>query len=448
MPEPINWPAAVDETVRNLARLIQIDTTNPPGNELPAILAIRELLVASGFPERDITIIEAGANRANLVARLRGSGAARPLLLTGHVDVVPAEREHWSHDPFGGEVAEGCIWGRGALDMKGTAAMYLEAFLLAFRQELPLKRDLILAAIADEEMGFDAGSKLLVDHYRDLIAAEYALNESGGTTVPMGGVRLYPIQVAEKGVCWLRMTAHGTAGHGSMPREDNAVGRLAQALGRLQRAAHLPVHVTPTVRTMLAALSAQLSFPARALVGLLGSPAVASLALGALHGQARSLFTALLTNSVSPTVLAAGSKTNVIPAQASADLDCRLLPGQTPENAMREILAITGIAITLEPLQTTEGAEFPTDTPLYHLLERATRRMDPSGLVVPLLSPGASDAAEYRRAGITVYGFAPGIMPPGFPILELAHGHDERLPLAALETGLPALWEVVSEFCL
>ncbi len=447
MAEPIHWPAAIDETVRNLVQLLQIDTTNPPGNELPAILAIRDILLRAGLPQEAITIVEAGPNRANLVARLRGDGSTRPLLLTGHVDVVPAERERWSHDPFGGEIAEGCIWGRGAVDMKGSVAMYLEAFLLAFRQQLPLKRDLILAALADEEAGFDYGSRLLVDHHRDLIDAEYALNEGGATTVHMGQARLYPIQVAEKGVCWLRMTARGTAGHGSMPREDNAVYRLAEALGRLRRAGHLPVHITPTVHTMLATLSAQLGFPARTLVGLLANPALASPALGMLHGEARSLFTALLTNSVSPTILTAGSKTNVIPAQATAELDCRILPGQTPESAMREIMAIAGPGVTLEPVQTTAGAEFPSDTPLYRLLERTTRRMDPGGIVLPLLSPGASDAAEYQRAGITVYGFTPGIMPPGLPIFELAHGHNERLPLSAIETGLPILWDVVREFC-
>jgi len=447
MPEPIHWPAAVAETVRNLARLLQADTSNPPGNELPAVLAIRDILQREGLPDDAVTIIESAPNRANLIARLRGDGSARPLLLTGHVDVVPVERERWTHDPFGGEVADGCIWGRGALDMKGFLAMYLEAFLLARRQGLPLKRDLILAAIADEEAGFDYGSRYLVDHCRELIDAEFAFNEGGAMTLHMGNVRLYPIQVAEKGVCWLRMAAQGQAGHGSMPREDNAVMHLAEALGRLRRAGHLPVHITPTFKSMVEALAGQLRFPAGVLVGLLGHRVGAELALKVLPESARPFLVPMLSNSVTPTMLAAGSKENVIPATASATLDCRLLPGQTPESAMGEILAITGRRVTLEPIHTTAGAEFSTDTPLYRLLVQATRQMDPGAVVVPLMSPGASDAAEYQRAGIKVYGFTPMVLPKGFPVLDLGHGHDERLPISAIETGLPVLYEVIREFC-
>jgi len=447
MPEPIEWPAAVDETVRNLARLLQADTSNPPGNEWPAIQAIRDILLREGFPEDEITIVEAAPKRVSLIARLRGDGSARPLLLSGHVDVVPVERERWTHDPFGGEVADGCIWGRGAVDMKGFLAMYLEAFLLARRQGLPLKRDLILAAIADEEAGFDYGSRYLVDHCRGLIDAEFAFNEGGAMTLPMGNLRVYPIQVAEKGVCWLRMTAQGQAGHGSMPREDNAILHLAEALGRLRRARHLPVHITPTFRSMVEALAGQMRFPVRTLVGLLRHPLAARLALAALPAGARPLLVPMLSNSVSPTMLAAGSKENVIPASASAVLDCRLLPGQTPESAMREILAITGRRVSLEPIHTTSGAEFSTDTPLYRLLVQATKRMDPEGIVFPMLSPGASDAAEYQRAGIKVYGFTPMVLPKGFSIMELAHGHDERLPISAIETGLPVLYDVIREFC-
>lgn len=447
MPEPIHWPAAVEETVRNLVRLLQLDTSNPPGNELPAILAIRDILLRNGLPEEAITVVESAPSRANLVARLRGDGSARPLLLSGHVDVVPVERERWSRDPFGGEVADGCIWGRGALDMKGFLAMYLEAFLLAWRQGLPLKRDLILAAVADEEAGFDHGSRYLVDRCRDLIDAEFAFNEAGAMTVHMGSVRLYPIQVAEKGVCWLRMAAHGQAGHGSMPRADNAVLHLAEALGRLRRAGHLPVHITPTFKSMVGALAGQLRFPGRALVGLLGHRLGAELALKALPESARPFLVPMLTNSVTPTMLSAGNKENVIPATASATLDCRLLPGQTPDGAMREILAITGRRVTLEAIHTTAGAEFSTDTPLYRLLVRATRQMDPGGVIVPLLSPGASDASEYQRAGIKVYGFTPMVLPKDLPIFELGHGHDERLPISAIETGLPVLYEVIREFC-
>jgi len=447
MPDPINWEAAENETVNNLIRLIQVESVNPPGNEEPAVLLVKEILESAGFPDDSITIVESAPRRANLVARLSGDGSQRPLLLTGHVDVVPVEREHWTRDPFSGEVHDDCIWGRGALDMKGFLAMYLQTFLLAYRRQLPLKRDLILAAIADEEAGFEHGSKFLVDEHRDLIDAEYALNEGGAMTIHAAGKRLYPIQVAEKGACWLRMTAVGKPGHGSIPDPDNAVLQLSNALYRLGRAGHLPIHITPTLRQMLESLSSQLGFPLGTLLNLMKYPTIARLIVKLMKGDVGRIFVPILSNSVSPTILKAGQKANVIPSIAQADLDCRLLPGQTPEDAIREITTVIGDSVDLDVLFASTGAEFSTQTPLYKVLDKATRTMDPKGITFPLMMPGATDAAEYKRAGITVYGFTPGILPEEFPLLSLAHGHDERIPITFIQTGLPALWQVVSEFC-
>jgi acetylornithine deacetylase/succinyl-diaminopimelate desuccinylase-like protein len=444
---PVNWDFQTDDTVENLSRLIQARSVNPPGNEMPAIRVIKEILDREGFLPQETTILEAAPGRANLIARLRGDGSQRPLLLSGHVDVVPVEPEHWTHDPFSGQVIDGQVWGRGALDMKGAVAMFLQIFLTAFRQKSRLKRDLIFAAIADEEDGFVHGSRFLVDQHKDLIDAEFALNESGAMTIHAGGLRLYPIQVAEKSVCWLRMTARGEPGHGSMPRDDNAVYHLACALEALRRARHLPLRRTPMLNEMIQALAGNLPVHQRALVYLLRSPVLVSLVLRFLPSEARSLLIALMSNSVSPTVLQAGRKTNVIPSQAEAHLDCRLLPGQTPQDAIREILAITGKGVELEPIMTTNGNQTPLDTPLYRLMERATRQMDPRAIVLPMISPGATDAAEYNRAGIQVYGFTPGIFPEDFPWIKLPHGHDERIPVSAIRSGLPALWQVVSEFC-
>ena len=443
----INWDTLTSETVQNLSRLIQAETTNPPGNEMPAIQVIKEILEREGIPPQAYTILEPAPGRANLVARLRGDGSSRPLLLSGHVDVVPVEPEHWTHPPFGGEVIDGVIWGRGALDMKGEVAKYLAIFLLAYRHKLPLKRDLIFAAIADEEAGMEYGSKFLVEQRRDLIDAEYGLTESGGLTVHMRGARLYPIQVAEKGICWLVARAHGRPGHGSMPHSENAVLRLASALEKLRQAGHLPIHITPPVAGMLSVMAQALPAPLGTLVGLMRSPALAGLLLKRLPDEQRGLFTALLSNSVTATMLQAGSKHNVIPSSAEARLDCRLLPGQTPEDAMREIHQVIGNEIDLEPVLTSSGAAAPLGTPLYGMMEKAIRRMDPAGGIMPTLLPGATDASQYTRAGIKVYGFTPGILPPELPIMRLAHGHDERMPVATIRTGLPALWEVVSEFC-
>ena len=448
MDTPISWSSVTNETVQNLSRLIQAETVNPPGNELPAILVVKEILEREGFsmPD-DFTILESAPKRVNLVARLHGDGSRRPLLLSGHVDVVPVERDKWSHDPFGGQVINGEVWGRGALDMKGFLAMYLQIFLLARRQGLPLKRDLILAAIADEEAGFEHGSIFLVKQHRPLIDAEFGFTEGGGFTLHMGKARLYLIQTAEKGVCWLKMSAQGAPGHGSLPHEDNAVFHLAQALEKIRRAHHLPVHITPTFESMVKAAATQIRPPLGSLAYLLRSPAAVRLLLRLAKGRSKTLLTALTTNTCTPTILQAGQKTNVIPSLAEAQLDCRKLPGQTPEDVMREILAITGEGVKLEVLTASPGAEFPTDTELYRLMERQVHQLDPQGIIAPLMMPGATDACVYQQAGIIMYGFTPGRLPEDFPVMTLGHGHDERLPVSFIESGLPVLWNVVKEFC-
>ncbi len=447
MTENINWKMATDETVKHLVRLIQTQTVNPPGYELPAIMVVKDILEGEKFPEEAVKIVESAPNRVNLVARIKGDGSERPFLLSGHVDVVPVEREQWSHDPFGGEVIDGEVWGRGAIDMKGFLAMYLQIFLELHRRKVPLKRDLILAAIADEEAGFIHGSSFLVEQHWELIEAEYGLTEGGAVSLYFGKTRLYPIQVAEKAVCWLRMRAHGKAGHGSVPQADNPVVKLSQAIEKIGRTKHLPVHISPIFLKMLDGAGAQLKFPLSSLAGLLRSPSIMNLALNSIKGEGINILKALVTNTVSPNMLHAGTKLNVIPSVAEADIDCRLVPGQSPEDAIREIHQIVGDAIEVEVIYTTGGAEFPTDTPLYRLLEKRTQQMDPGGIVIPLLMPGATDACQYQNAGIKMYGFTPGILPPGMAILQLAHGHNERMPVSFIESGLPVLWDVVNEFC-
>jgi acetylornithine deacetylase/succinyl-diaminopimelate desuccinylase-like protein len=443
----MNWQMASEETVRHLVMLIQAETTNPPGNELPAILIVKDILEGAGFPQEAFKIVESAPNRVNLIARIKGDGSERPFLLSGHVDVVPVEREHWSHDPFGGEVIDGAVWGRGALDMKGFVAMYLQVFLGLFHQKIPLKRDVILAAIADEEAGFTHGSQFLVEQHRELIEAEYGLTEGGAMTIYFGKNRVYPIQAAEKGVCWLRARAQGKPGHGSIPHSENAVFFLAQAIEKLRQAGHLPVHLTPTFLKMLDAAGSQVKFPLNSLTKLLHSPMLMNIVIDILKGDSRNMLTALVTNTISPTMLQAGNKVNVIPSVAEVGIDCRLVPGQTPEDVIREIHQIVGGGIELEPVYTTSGAEFSTETPLFKLMERRTRKMDPGGLVIPMLMPGATDACQYQNAGIKMYGFTPGILPPNMPMMQMAHGHDERMPVSFIESGLPVLWDVVNEFC-
>jgi acetylornithine deacetylase/succinyl-diaminopimelate desuccinylase-like protein len=434
MTEPINWQMATEETVGHLVRLIQAETINPPGNELPAIMVVKDILEGKGYPQDGFKIVESAPNRVNLIARLKGDGSERPFLLSGHADVVPVEREHWSHDPFGGEVVDGAVW-------------YLQIFLGLFHQKIPLKRDVILAVIADEEAGFTHGSQFLVEQHRELIEAEYGVTEGGAMTIYFGKNKVYPIQVAEKGVCWLRARVQGKPGHGSIPHSENAVFFLAQAIEKLRQAGHLPVHLTPTFLKMLDSAGSQARFPISSLTRLLHSSMLMDILLVLLKGDSGNMLRALVTNTISPTMLRAGSKVNVIPSEAEVDIDCRLVPGQTPTDVIKEIHQIVGQRIELEPVYTTSGAEFSTETPFFKLMERRTRQMDPGGLVVPMLMPGATDACQYQNAGIKMYGFTPGILPPGMPIMQMAHGHDERIPISFIESGLPVLWDVLTEFC-
>ena len=438
------WAQIGEEAVEHLSRLIRFDTSNPPGNETPAALYLKQVLEREGLEE--IQLLEAAPRRGNLIARLRGDGSRRPLLLSAHLDVVPAEPDRWTQPPFSGAVADGLVWGRGALDMKHMAAMSLMVLKLAKRQELPLKRDLIFAAVADEEMHFEYGSRWLVENHPDLLRAEYALSESGGMLVPLFGLRCYPIQVAEKGICWLKMRAHGRPGHGSTPHDDNAIVRLAQAIARLD-SGRMPIHVIPVVRQFITALAAGLPAAQGVFLRAILNPTLAPLVLNRLPAEFRHEFRALLCNTVTPTILQAGSKTNVIPSQAEAELDCRLLPGQAPADALREIRAIVGPGVELEPFYTSPGLEFDSDTELFRLLRQTLTAHDPEAYPVPFMVSGGTDASQYARLGITVYGFTPGQLPAGLSLLRTVHGHDERIPVASLHFGVRVLWDVVKAFC-
>ncbi len=448
MSDSPNWKLAVDETVSNLIRLIQAVTVNPPGNELQAILIVKDILEKAGFPQEAFTILEPAPGRANLVARLRGDGSQKPVLMSGHVDVVPVEREFWSHDPFGGELINGTVWGRGAMDMKGFLAMYLQIFLELFRHNMPLKRDVILAAIADEENGFVNGSKFLVTEHPGLINAEYGITEAGAVTVWLGKIRWYPIQVAEKSAYSLNVRVTGKVGHGSISQLEGPIYLLASAIEKLRQAGHLPVHLTSTYHKMVDSIGSQVNLPVRYLVQLLHSPRVMNLILGQMKGHTRDLVASLVTNTPWIYMLQAGSLDNPTPSMAEARISCRSLPGQSPQDVTREFKEIMGENVNFEISNRYPGTEFSTETPFYRLLEKRTHQMDKKGLVTPMLFPAATDACLYQNAGITVYGFTPGIVPPDIQPMLLAHGHDERLPVSFIETGLPVLWDVITEFCV
>jgi acetylornithine deacetylase/succinyl-diaminopimelate desuccinylase-like protein len=436
-----------DEAVRHLQALLRIDTTNPPGDERAAADYLARVLREAGI---EPTVLDSAPRRGNVVARVRGDGSLPPLLLAGHLDVVPAAPTEWSHPPFGAEIHDGWLFGRGAVDMKGFVAQALVTLLALKRARTRLRRDVIFAAVADEEYGCELGSQFLVERHPQLVRAEYALGEVGGFSQHLGDRTVYPIMVAEKGVCWMRAHVRGPSGHGSIPREDSAVALLAEALGRLRRT-RLPMHVTPPLARFVQALAAAQPLPARAVLPLLLVPHVSDLVLAKVlpdKGLART-FAALLANTATPTVLRAGDKTNVIPGEALAEIDGRLLPGQSARDLVAEVADVVGPAVELSVIKAHEAAEFSTETPLYRLLERAVRRHDRGAVPVPSMIPGFTDASQWRRLGTVCYGFSPVRFPrdAGVTFSELFHGRDERTPVAGFGWGVGVLLDVVREFC-
>lgn len=444
---PGSLPASLEHEAIELFRgLLRIDTTNPPGREHAAAEYLADSLAQDGF---DPKLVQAAPERTSLVVRLKGRGTRPPLLLTAHLDVVPAEASRWKHPPFSATVEDGWIWGRGAVDMKNMAAMSAMVLKALRREKATLSRDVIFAAVADEEAGCTHGSRYLVDHYADEVRAEFALGEVGGFTQTVGNRRLYPVQVAQKGAVWMKARVRGTPGHGSMPRDDNPVLALAAALTKLTPTA-LPVRPTAAVRRFLQALAQAQPFLAKRLMPLLLKPALADALLARMPDKAvaRNL-NALLRDTVTPTVLRAGLKTNVIPSQAEAELDGRILPGQTAEGLLTELKALLGNSVELELLHALEPVETPVETPMYEAISRAVREMDPEGLAVPYVTPGFTDAAAFARLGVTYYGFCPLYLPRESPVSfsDLFHGDNERIPVEGFKRGLSALYRTVYDWC-
>ena len=436
--------AAADEAVEHLRAMLRIDTTNPPGAESACADYLAETLRADGL---EPTLVEKVKGRANVVARIKGNGAAPPLLLGAHLDVVEADPKRWRHAPFSGDIADGCIWGRGALDMKNMAAMAVMAVKLLKRSGAKLRRDVIFAGVADEEAGCDVGSRFLVDEHPELVRAEYALGEVGGFTLHVQGRRFYPIMVAEKGLCWLRVRARGTPGHGSLPREDNANVRLARAVARLGRR-RLPQHTTSFVTEFVQRVGATLPLPQRLILERVLDPRTAPAVLKLLPDRslARS-FAAVLSNTASPTVLRGGNKTNVIPAEATCEIDGRILPGQTESSFLGELRDAIGRDLEFEILKSAPPVVTSEKTPLFETLCRTLLRHDPEALPVPYLMPGFTDAKSWSRLGTKCYGFVPLKLDAGVRFGDLFHGDDERVPLDGFRWGVKVLYEAVRDFC-
>jgi acetylornithine deacetylase/succinyl-diaminopimelate desuccinylase-like protein len=424
-----------------LQNLIRFDTTNPPGNEAECVAYINGLLTAAGI---ETTILARDPARPNLIARIHGRGAAPPLLLQGHVDVVTTANQKWQQPPFAGNLVDGTIWGRGALDMKGGVAMMLAACLRAQVEKADLPGDLILAILSDEEAGGNYGAKFLVDNHADLFAGvRYAIGEFGGFSLFAGGKRFYPIMVAEKQICWLKATIRGPGGHGSMPLRGGAMAELARFL-RLLDKNRLPVHVTPAARQMIAAMAAAMPFPGRFFLRQLLNP-VATDRVIAVLGERGLLFDPILHNTVNATIVRGGDKINVIPGRIEVELDGRLLPGYQPEDMLAELRQLLGEQIELEVVRHDPGPAEP-DMGLFETLAAILREMDPEAVAVPLLLSGVTDARFFSRLGIQTYGFLPMNLPADFNFSRYIHGADERIPATAVEFGANAIYSALHRF--
>jgi acetylornithine deacetylase/succinyl-diaminopimelate desuccinylase-like protein len=423
-----------------LQELIRFDTTNPPGNEAACVDFLRAQLDEVGC---ETETYEQEPGRPNLVSRLTG-GDAPPLLLQGHVDVVTTALQKWQHPPFAGVIEDGCVWGRGALDMKAGVAMLVHAFLRAKREGVQLPGDLVLLVLSDEEAGSNVGARYLVQNHPGLFEEmRYALGEFGGFTLHVGGKRFYPIQVAEKQICWLKATVRGPGGHGAMVHRGGTVARLGRFLSDLDRK-RMPVHVTPVVREMVEAIAAELPRHQAVIMRSLLKPRLTDRALRLLGARAAQ-FEPMLRNTVNATIVRGGAKINVVPSEIELELDGRALPGFSPEQLVAELHDLAGDDIEIEVVRHDPGPSAP-DLGLFETLAGVIRELDPEGIPVPLLQIGVTDGRFFSQAGVQTYGFLPMRLPEEFDFSKLIHAADERIPVAALEFGAEAVWRSVQRF--
>jgi len=450
------------ESLQDLIRIPSINPPDPPGAETAAADYLRDALVDAGIPAR---VIEAVPGRGSTVARLRGDGTGgEPLLLMSHLDVVPAPPGGWTHDPFGAEIADGYLYGRGAVDMKDQVAMELEVMRLLADEAraagrdpatdpVPgLTRDVLFASCADEEAGGLAGAHFLAMAHPETLTAAAAINEAGGVAVWLGDARLYPIQVAEKGYAVYRITFRGTSGHASMPRRDSPVLAAAEAITRI--GAPGPYRLTPVMETFFDGAAAAIDTDRARVVQALRDPsgrAAVVVADRLCSSTYPRIADALVRDTISPTIVHAGIKYNVIPDRAVIEVDCRLLPGTSEPDMEAELRRRIGPELeavaTFELVVAADAVVAPTDTGLYPILADAIRAADPDGVPLPILATYATDAKALVPLGVPCYGFMPLRQPPDETYLDRWHAVDERVSLDGLRWGLPVLYDAVRRFC-
>lgn len=415
-----DWKAVEAEAVKTIQDYVRINTSNPPGDVTKAADFLMAIFKREGIAA---TRFESGPGRSIVLARLKGTGSAKPILLMHHMDVVPTDPSRWQHQPFGGEIADGKIWGRGAIDMKGLGVVQLMAFLSVKRQQVPLDRDVLLMAAPDEEIGGDLGAKWMREHHYSELDPEYILDEGGFGSRDLfaPGRLVFGISVAEKKIMWLKLRAEGVAGHGSQPHDKNPNDRMIRALARLL-GEPMPTSPFSVLETM------------KARVGTLAS---------------NKFNNAIQHSTISITSFRSGvgdpPKVNVIPSVAEATLDCRVLPGTSKDQWLAEIrrrLGDPGIAIEIvnegdDPVVTTQ------ESPFYKALQAAVKRKHPDAIVTPMVVPYGTDSNGFRPRGVKSYGFTPVIV-PAEAVMSM-HGDAEYLPVDAVGPAIQILFEALKE---
>ncbi len=439
---PVDWDGLQRETVQLLSEYLRINTANPPGNELEGALFLKRVLEREGFEVQLLDTAEFQSRKgANLYTRLRGSGTKRAIALVHHIDVVPADNRYWSVDPYSGVIKDGFLYGRGALDMKGEGIVHLMAMIALKRSGVPLTRDIVFIANADEELS-STGAIVTVEKHPELLRdVEFLITEGGDNLFQNGALGYFGVGVAEKRTFWQRLTVRGVPSHGSRPTKDNPVPKLVRALNRIA-AYDTPLEVTPGVRKFFRDISRNYTGQQRAWLAnvdsAIGNPRARAWLLNDVY------WNAILRNTVTLTGLQGSNKTNVIPAEATADIDIRILPSTDAEKLLATLKGIvndTAVHWTtlLQPKTPLESA---TDTELFRAIERAAHDRYPNAFVTTPMLTGATDRPTYRRLGITTYGFDPFLVEAA-DAQRGVHGNDERISIANVGFGVRFLYDIL-----
>lgn len=427
-----------------MSRYVQFDTTNPPGNEMPAARWLADQLQSRGITS-DIQIHEPVSGRGLVIARIPGTEDLKPLMINHHIDVVAADPSQWTHPPFSGDVADGFVWGRGTLDTKGLGVMFLLALEGLIKEGVNFRRPIVFTAVPDEEPGGDNGMRWLVENYLRDIDPEWVWDEgTGAYRGVFGSKTLFALAVAEKQIYRVRLIARGEPGHGSMPHPESAVTKLIAALRRIDDAPR-PLRIGPAAKAMFAGIAAAQKFPASFLLGHLGNPLILQLAAGKLTSQ--KFTNAVLRDTVSITIVNAGYQINVIPESAQAELDCRLLPETDATEFHRWLLSrIEDDSIAVETLQTSPPSGIaPLNGPFYRAVTSIVKKHCPGAGVLPLLMAGATDGRYWRERGYPAYGFTPMVLEK--TDMARVHGIDERISIDNLMLGIRMTKDILKTLC-